>query len=272
MLFNVILIPAWYHLKCTHFTLAEYVNKKSRIHTDDWFCSSCTSLPFFDLSNNDFLNHINDDLKLRDYFQKVTQICTYSKTCSVCTKKVNNSHIAKSFACIECKSYVHRRCTGLGPHEMLHSKPNQMKHWSCQTCNTRKFPFTVLHDTDVTKLGFNSNMDCPCTNLTENIPLDQCHTFKLVEDLTPDSFITTGPGNELNATYDLQTSCKFYSTHDFHKLTKDLKTKSKKPFSALHTNIESLMHNMESVERLCTDLDYPFDIIALTETWNARKN
>ena len=32
------------------------------------------------------------------------------------------------------------------------------------------------------------------------------------------------------------------------------------------------MHNFDSLEQLCIDLDYPFDIIAVTETWNPLKN
>ena len=47
-----------------------------------------------------------------------------------------------------------------------------------------------------------------------------------------------------------------------------MKKKTRTPFSILHTNIQSLSHNFDSLERLCTDLEYPFDIIALSETWN----
>ena len=36
----------WYHLKCTHFSLAEYHNKTSRLHTEHWFCPKYTSLPY----------------------------------------------------------------------------------------------------------------------------------------------------------------------------------------------------------------------------------
>ena len=32
------------------------------------------------------------------------------------------------------------------------------------------------------------------------------------------------------------------------------------------------MHNFDSLETLCTNLDYTFDVIAVTETWNAEKN
>ena len=32
------------------------------------------------------------------------------------------------------------------------------------------------------------------------------------------------------------------------------------------------MHNFDSLETLCTDLDYPFDVIAVSETWNPEKS
>ena len=37
----------WYHLKCTEFTLAEYIDQNSRLHTNPWFCPLCTTIPFF---------------------------------------------------------------------------------------------------------------------------------------------------------------------------------------------------------------------------------
>lgn len=36
----------------------------------------------------------------------------------------------------------------------------------------------------------------------------------------------------------------------------------------MHTNIESLNANFDKLQYLLNDIDYQFDIIALTETWN----
>ena len=57
----------WFHLKCTHFTLREYVDKKSRLHTEDWFCSNCTCFPYHELPQKEFLELQNDDKRLKDY-------------------------------------------------------------------------------------------------------------------------------------------------------------------------------------------------------------
>ena len=77
------------------------------------------------------------------------------------------------------------------------------------------------------------------------------------------------PHNYIDKTLDINSRCDYYTNHDFHKLAKELNNNDKqKPFSILHTNIESLTHNFEALDILCSDLNYPFDIIALTETWN----
>ena len=44
--------------------------------------------------------------------------------------------------------------------------------------------------------------------------------------------------------------------------------KVKDTFSAFHTNISSLQHNGENLHNLLASLEFKFDIIALSETWN----
>ena len=117
-------------------------------------------------------------------------------------------------------------------------------------------------------------MKCPCKNHTESTPLELSEVFWLSKNQMNDSPFTTSPDpyNEIDLTYDINAKCNYYSNHDFHKLTQDIKNKEKRPFSALHTNIQSLTHNFDSLESLCTDLDFFFDVIAVTETWNSEAN
>ena len=79
---------AWFHLKCTHFSLEEYVNKKSRLHTDSWYCPNCTCIPFNHLPPKEFLKLQNDTGRLREYFNYVTSNTPYCETCTVCNKVV----------------------------------------------------------------------------------------------------------------------------------------------------------------------------------------
>ena len=75
----------------------------------------------------------------------------------------------------------------------------------------------------------------------------------------------------MDTTLDINSRCDYYTNHDFHKLTTET-DKDSKPFSVLHSNIESLMHNFDALETLCANLNYSFDIIGLTETWNPSSN
>ena len=55
-----------------------------------------------------------------------------------------------------------------------------------------------------------------------------------------------------------------YDTHEFHIL----KDKLTNPFSVFHTNISSLQHNGDNLFDLLADLEFKFDVVAVTETWN----
>ena len=169
---------------------------------------------------------------------------------------------------------VHRKCCNIPTNVLLQTKPKHLTNWSCLTCLSNIFPLNDISDTDVASLTFNSLVDCPCNNQTVSIPLHLCETFKYTKQFTPKDSFPTGhdPYELLDLTYDINVKCNYYNNHLFHKLTANHKSKTKKPLTALHTNIQSLNHNFDSLERLCTNLDYPFDIIAVTETWNAEKN
>ena len=58
---------------------------------------------------------------------------------------------------------------------------------------------------------------------------------------------------------------KYYKVHDIH-LLKD--TLTKKQTSLLHTNICSLKANSDKFDTLINELNFKFDIIALSETAN----
>ena len=131
----------WYHLKCTRFTLVEYTNKKSRLHTEPWYCPSCTRFPFGNVNSDELRKIVTDETRLTDYFNILTCNTKFNHNCSVCLKKIKNKHIRKSFPCTSCKTYVHRKCTNLSTAEMLHTTPSELKHWKCQTCLIDQFPF-----------------------------------------------------------------------------------------------------------------------------------
>ena len=59
---------------------------------------------------------------------------------------------------------------------------------------------------------------------------------------------------------------------DFHKLTKIIKTQYPENFSLLHSTICSLQGNYNKLEALIDHLDYKFDVVALSETWETKEN
>ena len=265
----------WYHLRCTDFTLGEYVDKNSRLHTHPWFCPLCTTIPFSSLKDSEFAEVVsNDDLKI--YFQSFPDHDLYHTRCSVCSKKVHKNKQPKSFLCSGCSSYIHRKCTNISTYNLLNTKPSQIRNWYCNTCMSEYFPFQSVENSDLYKLEFNSQFFCPCqANSTDDL-IPQCtDEFSLSSQLyDPDTVFSHGPDhfNNLDKTLDINAKCNYYTNHDFHKLTLNTKNSTKTPLSVLHTNIQSLSHNFDSLEKLCTDLDYSFDIIALSETWNPEKD
>ena len=68
----------------------------------------------------------------------------------------------------------------------------------------------------------------------------------------------------------LKPNFDYYDIDEFRK-AKNLWNK-KKSLGIFHTNICSLQSNIDSLEDLLHDLEYTFDVIALTETWNPEKN
>ena len=71
---------------------------------------------------------------------------------------------------------------------------------------------------------------------------------------------------ELEEELTIKPHFDYYDIDEFKK-SKSIWNK-KTSLGMFHTNIGSLQANINSLEDLLHDLDYSFDIIALTETWN----
>ena len=64
----------------------------------------------------------------------------------------------------------------------------------------------------------------------------------------------------------LKPKFDYYDIDEFRKVKR--LWNNKKSLGIFHTNICSLQKNIENLEDLLHDLDYSFDVIALSETWN----
>ena len=76
--------------------------------------------------------------------------------------------------------------------------------------------------------------------------------------------------DDLGEKYTIKPNFYYYDVDCFRN-RKSLWNKQK-TIGIFHTNICSLQANIEQVEDLLHDMDYTFDIIALTETWNPSKS
>ena len=76
--------------------------------------------------------------------------------------------------------------------------------------------------------------------------------------------------SDIDENTNLNINFKFYDTTDFNEMTKTLDLEKK--FSLLHTNISSMTGNGGKLEYTLEKLNFKFDIIAVTETWECKTN
>ena len=132
------------------------------------------------------------------------------------------------------------------------------------------FPFQGELTDDLTKAtANNSNFDCTCKNNTSvNATIDRNNVFRYDYNLDNDKY-GTDADNLINKSYNINVIFDYNSVHDFHKLIrKNQDRNASKTFSVCHTNIESLMHNFNSVHDLLLELEADFEIVAVSETRN----
>ena len=256
----------WIHLKCSG------QNDKHK-NASDFICCLCYSPPFSSLNNEQFLEQLNFSFTIGSFENLILDASfdTYRKRCSVCNRshkirKINQSkQFYKLVPCFSCKSLIHRKCTKIPLRELLNTDSNKMVTWECSHCNTDKFPFANINDSELDKLSFNSLFSCSCLKSTNfsNLRFNRFNfdSFYAGKNFGPD------PHNLTDTYFDLEPNFDYSSIHDFHKIKLKLPKKVKHSFSLLHTNIQSLNHNFEQLEILINSLEFDFDVIALSEVW-----
>jgi len=211
----------------------------------------------FNSINNE--KHVNKLCSIN--LSKVTPIIAsnnYTRNCSVCSR--NTKQPNSSIPCPNCKHLIHKKCSNLNPNQLLHLKrhPNV---WECPFCVENKFPFANVEDEFLEIASFNSNWTCNCKHRSIT-PCNDNSTYKLVLDKFKNSEKIDEFDEQFDTYHTLKPNFKYYETHEFHML----KDKVKNPFSLLHTNIRSLPFNGDNLKMLLTNLEFKFDIIALSET------
>ena len=114
--------------------------------------------------------------------------------------------------------------------------------------------FSKLKNNDIIELCFNSNFSCKCLANKKFIrKRSEIKLLKLEQLADPTQF-------------------GYYTTHEFHILTEKLNLNRKNDFSIFHSSICSLQSNIDNMQILIDNLDFQFDVLAVTETWYTKDN
>ena len=264
----------WFHLKCSRLNNETF--QKLSNSTNSWHCPDCNnhifpfnsidnrkldSLSFNTLDNNMLFNKLCT-LNVLKCAQTPATLDNYLTNCSICSKHTKPE---TSIPCPSCSHLIHKKSSKLTPYQLSSFKRN-LNLWECPTCMEDKFPFSSTDDDFLHINSFNSNWSCQCKS---SLPLQSKTNseFKLLLTQSNESTFCSSDvefDHQFNTHYSLKPDFKYYETHDFH----NLKGKIKNTFSLLHTNIPSLQYNGDSLKLLLTNIEFKFDIIAVTEIWN----
>ncbi len=261
----------WYHFKCSLVDSATF-NFLAENISSIWYCKLCLNeaFPFQSLNENQFRNTLANDTKKCDkLIEAVTSVKHgFIRKCNVCNKAVRD--VSKATPCNDCKHLIHRKCSALQYWQTTDTH-RILNQWCCITCLRSKFPFSDIDDQQLTSLTFNSNFNCPCKG--NDLKLEDYRLFDLLKfnklKLKENDLLFD---NDIDNYAKFHTDFDYFTSHNFHKLSKSSKPYEGNRFSLLHTNIQSLLKNKDSLELLCNELDHNFDAIAVTETWHNNSN
>ena len=178
-----------------------------------------------------------------------------SLTNIVCTR-VNN--IENAIPGLHSQNYIHskRKCSNLSEQE-IQSTYNP-KQWLCMYCCDNTFPFNTIKDHVLLSESFNSNVSCPCNDVTKDLTDFDCVDEISELNLNKLDLNHFHPNSDNDIDHNINFNCNFnyYTTHEFHKLKAKLATQYQESFSLMHTNICSLNKNLENLQLLSMTLDH----------------
>ena len=152
-------------------------------------------------------------------------------------------------------------------------------NWKCDTCLAElPIPFTFTDYNTILDLTFNSSHSPVVKKFNPEITIEDKLKLMLSYSKQSPWYAYTHPHEEdydffaddLGESYVAKSNFDYYDVDCFRN-RKSLWEKQK-TIGLFHTNICSLQANIEQLEDLLHDMDYSFDIIALTETWNPSKS
>ena len=121
----------------------------------------------------------------------------------------------------------------------------------------------LIEDNELIKLSFNSNLSCLCSKNTVNAILEDLPMLQTISNI---GNIPHFSNFDPKCNTPSKVNFNYFDLHKFHR-SPEINTCSNKALSLLNCNIRSIQANFDNLVQLLNDLNYPFNIISLSETW-----
>ena len=253
-----------YHLKCSGLTKDFF--KKIKNKEDAWNCRNCYSdiFPFHQIDNQKLEKLI--EITKKTFSSININKEDYTNWCNICNKKVIQPR--NSLPCTNCKTFIHKKRSKLNRIGIQNFHIFKGK-WECTYCLHEKYPFTEVKNDESNNISYNSSMKYQCNTKVPHVMIDNNLKLLLTQTNQKESWNSYkfDIENEFEKNIEIKPNFKYYEVHDFDKMKELWENKPK--LSIFHTNICSL--NAENMEDLVHDMDFNFDVLAVTETWNPDK-
>ena len=264
-----------YHYICWKIPI-NYKHDKN--FASSWVCPMCKPniFPFSSLTDEKVINLSNHRLEKysRDNILS-SSLTVYSDTCNICEKKLKKSN--PGVPCSNCKTRIHVTCSAVtNPKRDFHLYQG---NWKCNKCMSIQFPFFNVDKDDLLDFSYNTSVPTVEKRFQPEVTIEE--KLKLMLSYSKDSpwYAYTHPDEKSEHEFftdDFDKSLTIRPRFDYYDIDEFKKVKSlwrkNKTISLIHTNICSLQANIDHLEDLIHDLDYTFDVIALTETWHTKKS
>lgn len=184
----------------------------------------------------------------------------FCNNCPICIKPIRSN--SRAIECDYCLKWCHFKCSLLSSKEFNSISVNE-NLWLCQPCRQDVFPYYNLDNHELLQLCFNSNTACKCSRSMDINRLADLPQFDFVSSISNlPSLNDFDPDNNIPN----NVNFKYYTPHEFHACDA-FRNISSRSFSFLHCNIRSLNANYDKLSNLLSNLDHPFKLIGLSETW-----
>ena len=239
---------------------------KSKNMSSSWLCTTCrpTVFPFHNVDKKglDKLKTSSDRYSLESLNLLAINL---SQKCSICLKKLSKNN--PGVPCFCCNSKIHTKCSKLSnPSASFQSFKG---NWQCDKCMKDKFPFFEI-DNDILQELFD-NPDAKKGRFAPEFSVDDKLKL-LLSCSSTNNWYAHVCDDELDPRdrEENKPNFHYYDINDFRK-TQQIWDRQKS-LSIFHTNIGSLQSNFGKMEDLLGDMAWEFDIVAVSETRNDKKN